>query len=444
MQQKIIVPSNVDAEVALLGCIITNETVLLETQDLVPVDYFFDSRNRAIYKAMISLSNEKKHIDITTLISYLEKENLIEQVGGLDYLGSLANIGYSLPNVTSYIELIVDSALRRKSIDLLSNLVQEGYNSNVSTFDYIENIEKGIFEISRGRSIDSFKTISEVSKNVLEATEKHANQKETIVGLKTGFPTIDRLTLGFQPGQLIILAARPAMGKSAMGLNLAEHIAVKNKNGKANVAVFSIEMSAEQLVERMIACDSKIELSNIKTGNIQTNEWVRFNTSCSRLSKLGIYFDDSTDLTVAKIRAKCRKQAIETGLDFVVIDYLQLINSPNDNKALQEQVAKISRELKLMAMELQIPVLVLSQLSRAVEKREDKHPMMADLRDSGSIEQDADIVMFLYRDDYYNKASGRKGEADFIISKNRSGQTHEGIPLLFNGACACFEEKIGE
>ncbi len=442
--QKIVIPSNVEAEAALLGCIIVNENILLETRDLVPVEYFYDSRNRAIYRAMISLQNEKKHIDITTLISYLTKENLINEVGGLDYLGSLANVGYSTPNVNSYIDLIVDSAMRRNSIDLLTKLVQDGYNNEISTFDYIENIEKGVFELSKRRSVDGFKTIGDVSRNVLEATELHANQKEAIIGLKTGFPTLDRLTLGFQPGQLIILAARPSMGKSAMGLNLAEHIAVKNKQGKANVAVFSLEMSAEQLVERMIACDSKIELSNIKTGNIQANEWVRFNTSCSRLSKLGIYFDDSTDLTVAKIRAKCRKQAVETGLDFVVIDYLQLINSPNDNKALQEQVAKISRELKLMAMELQIPVLVLSQLSRAVEKREDKHPIMADLRDSGSIEQDADIVMFLYRDDYYNKASARKGEADFIISKNRSGQTHEGIPLLFNGGCACFEEKIGD
>ncbi len=444
MQQRLVIPSNVDAEIALLGCIIIDESAFVHVVDMVELDDFYDPHNKAIFKAMSTIYANGQNIDITTLLSYLEKENLLEQVGGYEYLANLSNIGYSTSNIDTYIELITDASLRRKTINLLNNLSQEGYKSEKSTFDYVEEIEKAVFELSRRRRVDSFRTIADVSKQVLFNTEANSNQKEEIIGLKTGFSKVDRITLGFQPGQLLILAARPAMGKSAMAINLACNIASKNKNGHANVAMFSLEMTAEQLVERMIASDSKIQLSDIKTGKIGSSEWIRFNTSCSRLSKLGLFFDDSTDLTVAKIRAKCRKLAVDQGLDFVVIDYLQLINSENDSKSAQEAVAKISRELKLMAMELKIPVMALSQLSRAVEKREDRHPIMADLRDSGSIEQDADIVMFLYRDDYYNKSSTRKGEADLIIAKNRSGSTHEGLPMLFNGACACFDEKLEE
>lgn len=444
MQQKYVIPSNVDAEVATLGCILIDEALFVHVADMVMVEDFYDSKNKAIFKAMSTIYADNQHIDITSLLSYLEKENLLEQVGGYEYLANLANVGYSLANIDTYIDLITDASLRRKTINLLSDLAQEGYRNERKTFDYVEDIEKAIFDLSRRRKVDSFRTIAEVSKQVLFNTEANSNQKEEIIGLKTGFSKVDRITLGFQPGQLLILAARPAMGKSAMAINLACNIASKNKSGRANVAMFSLEMTAEQLVERMIASDSKIQLQDIKTGKIGSSEWIRFNTSCSRLSKLGLYFDDSTDLTVAKIRAKCRKLAVDSGLDFVVIDYLQLINSDNDSKSAQEVVAKISRELKLMAMELKVPVMALSQLSRAVEKREDRHPIMADLRDSGSIEQDADIVMFLYRDDYYNKSSTRKGEADLIIAKNRSGSTHEGLPLLFNGACACFEEKMEE
>ena len=304
-------------------------------------------------------------------------------------------------------------------------------------------VEKEIFELSKRRRVDSFKAISEVSKNVLANTENNAKRTDEVIGLDTGFGSLNKYTQGFQNGSLIILAARPAMGKSAMAMNLAVNVAVKNKGGEAHVAIFSLEMSAEQLVERMVACDSNIRLNNIKNGQIARADWIRFNTSCAKLGGLNLYFDDSSDTSVSTIRAKCRKLASDVGLDFIVIDYLQLIESDAvfAKSSQQERISKISRSLKLMARELEVPVLALSQLSRAVEQRDDKHPIMADLRDSGSIEQDADIVMFLYRDDYYNKGSERKNEADLIISKNRSGSTHEGLPFIFTGEYARFREK---
>ena len=323
-------------------------------------------------------------------------------------------------------------------------LIEKGYQPSNKTQDFLEDMEKSVFEISKRRKIGSFTNIKDITIKVLEAAEARSKQRDNIVGLKTGFSVLDKYTLGFQPGQLIILAARPAMGKSAMALNLACNIASKNKEGRATCAIFSLEMPQEQLVERMIASDSKIELKNIKTGRLKEAEWIRIQTACTRLNNLNIYFSDESDLTVSKIKSVSRQLKEISDLDFVVIDYLQLIKS-DGGRSTNEEVSRISRALKLMAQELSIPVLALSQLSRAVEKRDDKHPLMADLRDSGSIEQDADIIMFLYRDDYYNKSnSTRKGEADLIISKNRSGQTtdEKGIALLFNGEYSNFSEKI--
>lgn len=444
MQEIHTVPAKVEAEIALLGCILLEESLLNRVADTLRPEDFYDSKNKIIYRMMLQIKGEDKALDPTSLCTFLQTENKLDDVGGYEYIASLANYGYSISNFETYIELISDASIRRQSIKLLSELTQLGYKNDVSTFDFIESVETAIFDLAKRRRVGDFKTIGEISTKVLENTERNANQKEELVGIKTGFGKFDKYTLGLQPGQLAILAARPAMGKSAMALNIACNVATKNKDGKGSVAIFSLEMPAEQLVERMIAADSKIQLNNIKTGRLLSQEWLRFNTTCSKLSKLNVFFDDSAGISVGKIRAKCRKLAVDQGLDLVVIDYLQLIEGDKEARSDQEKVSRISRGLKLMAMELNVPVIALSQLSRAVEKRDDKRPLMADLRDSGSIEQDADIVMFLYRDDYYNKSSSRKGEADLILSKNRNGSTtdNDGIPLLFNGACSCFEEKV--
>ena len=442
MQQPAI-PCNIEAEIALIGCVFVDENILLEVSDLLLPEDFYDVKNRLIYKTMLKLIKEGKNVDVMTVLSALQGDHLLEQCGGYDYLSSIADYSYTTLNVDSYVRLISEASIKRATIEKLSKLAQDGYDNTIEVFDYIDLVEKEIFELSKRRRVDSFKAISEVSKNVLANTENNAKRTDEVIGLDTGFGSLNKYTQGFQNGSLIILAARPAMGKSAMAMNLAVNVAVKNKGGEAHVAIFSLEMSAEQLVERMVACDSNIRLNNIKNGQIARADWIRFNTSCAKLGGLNLYFDDSSDTSVSTIRAKCRKLASDVGLDFIVIDYLQLIESDAvfAKSSQQERISKISRSLKLMARELEVPVLALSQLSRAVEQRDDKHPIMADLRDSGSIEQDADIVMFLYRDDYYNKGSERKNEADLIISKNRSCSTHEGLPFIFTGEYARFREK---
>ncbi|MDE5545932.1 MAG: replicative DNA helicase [Anaeroplasmataceae bacterium] len=447
MQQVPSVPANVEAEIALIGCILMDENLIIELSDILLPDDFYDAKNRLIYRTMLNLSKEGKSIDVTTVVSTLEANHLLDQCGGIEYLSSIADRSYSTLNFESYCDLVSEASIKRTTIQKLTKLAQDGYDSKVEAFDYVDLVEKEVFELSKRRKVDSFKPISVVSKTVLTNTEQNSSRTDEVVGLDTGFGCLNKYTQGFQPGQLIILAARPAMGKSAMAMNLAVRVARANKGGHGTVAIFSLEMSAEQLVERMIACDSNIRLNNIKSGRIGTkNDWTRFNTACNNLGQLNLYFDDSSDASISSIRAKCRKLASDVGLDFIVIDYLQLIesDSANSRATQQERVSKISRSLKLMARELSVPVLALSQLSREVEKRDDKKPIMADLRDSGSIEQDADIVMFLYREDYYNKSSTRKNEADLIISKNRSGSTNNGLPFMFTGEYSRFTEKKDE
>ncbi len=441
-----VVPFEKEAEIALLGCIFLDQNIIYQVSDLLSGDDFYDQKNRLIYKAMLDLSRNGRGIDATTVIAQLTVNNVLEQSGGVEYISEIALGGYSTINIESYVDLIESASLRRRAITVLNDLSQAGYDTGVSAFDYIDYVERNVFDLAKSRRVESFKHISSVSRNVLENTERNAARSQELVGLDTGFGCLNKVTQGFQNGSLIILAARPAMGKSAMALNLANNVATKNKNGHASVAIFALEMSAEQLVERMIAADSSIRLDQIKNGSIRKNDWIRFNTSCSKLSGLNLYFDDASDTTIASIRAKCRKLKADSGLDFVVIDYLQLIEPDKMSARLsqQEKISKITRSLKLMARELDVPVLALSQLSRNVEQRDDKKPIMADLRDSGSIEQDADIVMFLYRDDYYNKASERKGEADLIVSKNRSGSIHDGMPFIFTGEYQRFKEKKEE
>ena len=443
MQKDIQVPTEIDSEIAIIGCIFLDPNTIFQVADeLVPED-FYDVRNRLVFRTMLDLNRSGNIIDATTVASDLSQKNVLEQAGGLEYISKLLDYGYSTENIDAYIELVVNASLRRNTINTLNSLAQKGYDLGVDAFTYIDDVEKVVFDLSKRRKVEDFRGIKDVCEAVSQQTIKNATREEEIIGIDTGFQALNKISQGFQSGQLIILAARPAMGKSAMAMNLAVNVATHNAGGNASVAIFNLEMSAEQLVERMIACESSIRLNQIKNGHIFKNDWVRFNTSIEKLGKLNLYFDDSSDSTIASIRAKCRKLKANARLDFVVIDYLQLIES--EGKSQQEKVTKITRSLKLMARELDCPVLALSQLSRDVEKREgDKKPIMADLRDSGSIEQDADIVMFLYREDYYNRQSERKGEADLIVAKNRSGATSEGLPFLFTPEFQRFKEKKEE
>ncbi len=440
-----IVPADEDAEIAVLGCCFLEPSMIApKILDELAVEDFYNQKNSIVFMAISELYKNGIAIDATTVLGELERKNMLTQAGGYDYIASIYEHSYTIENVEVYISRILDSSLRRKTIDKLRDLSEIGYDREVNTFDYVENVERSIFEISNARKGGALVGISDVIKSVSDSIAKRSQQSANLIGLDTGINSLNRITQGFQPGQLIILAARPAMGKSAFALNLAQNIARFNKKGHASVAVFSLEMSAEQLVERMMACDSSISLGKLKTGQFDNQEATRFATSSAKISRLNIYFDDTSNISVASIRAKCRSLKSNNNLDMIVIDYLQLIEPDQASAKLStsERVTKITRGLKLMARELNVPVIALSQLSREVEKRDDKKPIMADLRDSGSIEQDADIVMFLYREDYYLKsASTRQGEADLIIAKNRSGSTHEGLPFTFIGELQKFIEK---
>lgn len=443
-----IVPHNLEAEIAVLGSIVLNESLMVELQDEITPDDFYDERNKIIYKAMLSLYNENKNIDITSIVSYLEGINSLARIGGYDYVASIFHSNYSSFNVQTYLSLVKEASLKRKAINRLSILAQDGYNPKLDANDYLTKIEEAIFDLSKHRKTSDFTYIQTVAERIQKRIQDESTRiKEDITGLATGFTNLNKATLGFQPEQLIILAARPAMGKSALAMNIAVNVASANKNGKAVVAVFSLEMAMDQLVERMIAAESNIHLSNIRTANMDGTEIRKFAIACKKLSNLNIYFDDSSTTTIEDIRAKCRKQKASTGLDFIVIDYLQLIDgSSSGAKSRQEEVSKISRGLKMMARELQVPVLALAQLSREVEKRDNKKPIMADLRDSGSIEQDADIVTFLYREDYYKRNKDKDAEqpiseeAILNIAKNRSGSAGIDLDFVFQGRYSKFKE----
>lgn len=422
-------PSHIEAEQSVLGTIFLDSRKIVDVMDKLSVDDFFDSKHQAIYQAMVLAYNDDMHIDYTTIISKLNQTKTLGKAGGVDYILELSNHVPTVYHLDSHIELVLDASLKREIIETTSQITKMGFNESISAIDYVTQAEELIFAVSQKRSTSEFSKIEHILVELREKIEKQKNRGD-VTGLATGFSNVDRITSGFQPEELIILAARPSMGKSALALNFALNIAKRNKNGQATVAVFSLEMSNDQLVSRMVSLEGDIDGNRLRRGALDSKDWANFHAANQSLYSLNIVFDDSAAVSVSDIRAKCRKLSQENRLDFVVIDYLQLIKGDSRAGNRQEEVARISRSLKQMARELKVPVLALSQLSRAVETRDDKRPVLADLRESGSIEQDADIVMFLYRDDYYTRDESKKtGDVELSIAKNRQGQS--GINLFF-------------
>lgn len=423
-------PSYIDAEQSVLGSVFLDSKKLVDIMDKLHIEDFFDLRHQTIYRAMILASEENIVVDYTSVISKLEQGNEIHKAGGVPYILDLSIHVPSTSGLESYINLVLDASLKREIIKVTSELTNIGFKENINAHDYVTMAEEKIFAVGQKRSSSEFTRISEVLVEIKEKLESDQNRSGGVTGLRTGFSHVDRVTNGLQPEELLILAARPSMGKSALALNLAVNIAKRNKAGKAGVAVFSLEMSNDQLVNRMISLEADIDGNKIRSNRLDSRDWANFHAGNQILSELNIVFDDSAAVSVSDIRAKCRKLSQEGNLDFVVIDYLQLIKGDSRSGNRQEEVARISRSLKQMARELKVPVLALSQLSRAVETRDDKRPVLADLRESGSIEQDADIVMFLYREDYYIRDEDKKnGDVELIIAKNRQGQS--GVTLGF-------------
>lgn len=423
-------PYHEEAEQSVLGTIFLDPKEIVKVIDQLDNTDFFDEAHGLIYQAMKDLHQDQMKIDYASVASRLEQAQMIKKAGGMKYLLQLSEAVPSTAHLETYVDIVKDSSIKRQVIKLTEELAQRGMTEDIDASDYLTIAEEQIFALAQKRKTSAFTELAQVMREVKEKTEKNRDKKGGITGLRTGFSNLDQLTNGLQPEELIILAARPSMGKSAFAMNLALNISKRNKDGQAGVAIFSLEMSNEQLAARMLSAESNIENSKIKSGALTSREWQFLEGGVQSLSKLKISFDDSAAVTVADIRAKCRKLAQEGKLDFVVIDYLQLIKGDDRSGNRQEEVAKISRSLKQMARELKIPILALSQLSREVEKREDKRPVLADLRESGSIEQDADIVMFLYRGDYYqHNPENKTGEVELSIAKNRQGMA--GIRLGF-------------
>ncbi len=423
-------PHHQEAEMNVLGTIFLDPKEILTVIDQLNNEDFFDQGHQLIFQAMKDLQLDQMKIDYTSVAAKLEASQQLAKVGGIKYLLQLSEFVPSTRHLETYIDLVKDSALKRETISLASEILEKGYQGEMDASDYVTYAEESIFALAQKRKTSAFAELSEVIREVKEKTELNRDKKGGITGLRTGFSNLDNLTSGLQPEELIILAARPSMGKSAYAMNLALNVAKRNADGQAGVAIFSLEMSNEQLAARMLSAESNIENNKIKTGHLTSREWQFLEGGMQSLSRLKIMFDDSASVSVADIRAKCRKLSQEGRLDFVVIDYLQLIKGDDRSGNRQEEVAKISRSLKQMARELKIPILALSQLSREVEKREDKRPLLADLRESGSIEQDADIVMFLYREDYYErKQENKTGEVELSIAKNRQGMA--GVVLKY-------------
>ena len=436
-------PQNLEAEMAVLGCSFLTNYALDKVCEELDSDMFISEPNRRIFDAIKSLHQSKIPLDSATVKNEIEKKGSINLIGGIEYLSEVIDSVITAANVDYYIDIVREKALRRKLIDVTNKITSSAYDEEENTNDLIDDAERKIFSVTKARKAGEFKTIGEVMRSTQQELERLAKNQNEITGIPSGFYDLDKLTSGFHPNELIILAARPAMGKTAFGLNLAVNAAQKTEKA---VAIFNMEMSAEQLALRMIAAAGGIEQNKLKTGRLEHNDWKKVNEAMSELGDTNLYIEDSSGMTISEIRAKCRRLATqEKGLGLVVIDYLQLITgSAKYEGNRQQEVSEISRSLKTMAMELKIPVIALAQLSRSVELRENKRPIMSDLRESGSIEQDADIVAFLYRDDYYNKPAGDSSNVsitELIIGKHRNGGTGT-IELLFERDMSNFRNYI--
>ena len=433
------VPHNLEAEQSVLGAMVLSKFALQKAADALTKESFYSVNNSIIFDCLTEMAEKKIPIDLTTLTSELKNKNKLDEIGGVEYLTEIIDYVPTSANVDQYIKLVEEAALLRRLIDVSTDIVSSAYASDINVNDTLDNAERKILSVVKNRRSTEFKPI----KSVLEAAEanleKLAETKGDVTGVATGWYDIDNLTSGLHENEFIIIAARPAMGKTAFALNLATNVAMNNKKG---VALFNMEMGAEQLVNRMISSLGQVEGKKLTTGNLQNQDWKRVGEAISQLSETKLYMDDTPGITIGEIRSKCRRLAnSEEGLCLVVIDYLQLISSSvNYGGNRQQEVSDISRSLKMMAMELKVPVIALAQLSRSVEARENKRPIMSDLRESGSIEQDADIVAFLYSDDYYNKEKVTEGNtsiSEFIVAKHRNGPTAT-IELLFKKDTSTF------
>ena len=430
-------PHSVESEQSILGSILLDKDAIITVSETIRPSDFYKEAHKIIYEGMLKLSNKNEPIDLITLTEELKKQGHLDNVGGISYITSLSTIVPTTSNVKYYADIVKEKSVLRQLIKASNDIINLGYENSTKVEEVLEKAEKRIFDISQEKASDDFKSINEVLVDAYDMIEKLYTNKSDVTGITTGFKDLNKKINGLQRTDLILIAARPAMGKTAFSLNLVQNAALK---GDASVAVFSLEMSKDQLVQRMLSSQSHVELKKIKTGTLDENDWPRIIDAMAVLSNANIYIDDTPGIKISELRSKCRKLKIEKGLDLILIDYLQLMEGEGNNERRQQEIAKISRSLKIIAKELNCPVVALSQLSRAPEQRADHRPMLSDLRESGSIEQDADIVMFLYRDEYYHPDSESKNIGEVLIAKNRHGETGS-VELVWLGEVQKFADK---
>lgn len=414
-------PHDIEAEQAVIGSMLTDKDAVLSSVEILGKEAFYREDNKAIYDAILSLYAKNEPIDLITVKNELVEAGNFERIGGIEYLASLPDKVPTTANVERYIKIVDEKYMLRNLIQSSNELLALGYNETEEIDEILDLAERKIFDLSQNKNTKGYASIKDVLVESFAELERLYNQKGSITGVPSGFIDLDNMTSGFHGSELIIIAARPAMGKSAFAINIATNAAVKNN---VPVVIFNLEMSKEQIGNRILGSEAMVDSNKIRTGQIEDSDWGKLATASGMLSDAPIYIDDTPGIKVMDIRTKCRKLKMEKKIGLIVIDYLQLIQGNSKRGGTREQeISEISRSLKILAKELDVPVIALSQLSRSVESREDKRPMLSDLRESGAIEQDADIVMFLYRDDYYNEDSSDKNKAEVIVAKHRGGST---------------------
>ena len=411
-------PQSVEAEQSVIGSMIIDKTAIAKVLEGLEEEDFYRDGHKVIYKTILEMFRTDIAIDLLTLLEYLKSTDMLERAGGVTYITELSSSVPTTANLSAYIKIVTDKSTLRKLIKASTAIIEESYNNQSQVENVIDVAEKKIFNIAEKRTSKDFEPLSDVLERGFAQIEKLFNNKGETTGVSSGFTDLDAKTSGFQSGDMILIAARPSMGKTTFALNIAEHAALRDHR---SVVIFSLEMSKEQLAYKLLCSEANVDMLKLRTGTLEDKDWENIAMAAGPLSKAKIYIDDSAGVTVMEMRSKCRRLKIEYGIDLIVIDYLQLMSGGSGSDNRQQEVSEISRSIKALAKEMECPVIALSQLSRAPEQRADHRPMLSDLRESGSIEQDADIVMFLYRDEYYNKETEDKNIGECIIAKQRNG-----------------------
>ena len=415
---KRVMPHSTEAEQSVIGAMILDRDAVTVASEMLSSEDFYQKQYGILFDAMTELYSEGKPIDLITLQNRLKEKDVPPEVSSLEFVRDMITAVPTSANVKYYAEIVSEKALLRRLIKVNEDIAAACYAGKESMEEILENTEKSIFQVLQRRSNEEFVPIKEVVLNALDKIEAASRMKGTVTGMPTGFIDLDYKTSGFQPSDLILIAARPSMGKTAFVLNIAEYMAFRSNE---TVAIFSLEMSKEQLVNRLFALESHVDSQILRTGNLSDSDWANLIEAAGTIGRSNLIIDDTPGISVSELRSKCRKYKLEHNLGIIMIDYLQLMQGSRRSESRQQEISEISRSLKEIARELHVPVVALSQLSRAVEQRPDHRPMLSDLRESGAIEQDADVVMFLYRDDYYNHDTDKKDVAEVIIAKQRNG-----------------------